>query len=137
MGRLMLTIYATKSPATKQMVYCYRAKLYSRISKDEIIEAAQRNSQIPRAYLNLVFDSLETEIRNFVMTGHSIQLQGLGVISSTIRSRGAKDAANFDAIANIRQVKFNFRPDAAIRRLINGVELRVEKDAVTNAAPGA
>ena len=136
MGRLMLTIYATKSPSTKQLIYCYRAKIYSRIAKDEIIQAAQRNSQIPRAYLNLVFDALVTEVKNFVMTGHSIQLQGLGTIGSNIRSLGADLAANFDPLTNIRSVKFSFRPDSNIRRVIKAAELRVEKGAVENAGLG-
>lgn len=135
MGRLMLTIYATKSPATKTLIYCYRAKIYSRIGKDEIIQAAQRNSQIPRAYLNLVFDALVTEVKNFVMTGHSIQLQGLGTIGSNIRSRGAMEAGDFDPLSNIRSVKFSFRPDSSIRRVIKSAELRVEKGAVESAGP--
>lgn len=95
------------------------AVYYSQIGKDETIECASRNSQIPRAYMEQIYDALVTEIKNFVMNGHSIQLEKLGTFTALIQYRPGADTRE-DATANgVTKVAFRFRPSASLKKYFN------------------
>lgn len=117
-GTIRLNVLARKSPKDKSVKYYGSVDLYSRIGRAQILEAAQRNSQIPKSYLEQTFDALEVEIRNYVMNGHSITLDGLGTITSQLHSYGRASAELLQADA-IRRVKFGFRAAGSLRRLVN------------------
>ena len=95
MGLINVKVQQKRNPQTGDFGWILVPILYSLIDKEAILDAATRNSQIPRSYLQQTFDALEVELRNFVMNGHSISLSHFGLISSTIRSRGRLVADNF------------------------------------------
>lgn len=102
------------------MVLWYlEAVYYSQIGKAETIECAARNSQIPRAYMEQVYDALVTEIKNFVMNGHSIQLEKLGTFSSVIQFRPGSDTREDCTPSGITKVAFRFRPSASMMKYFN------------------
>lgn len=101
-----------------------RVYLYSQIGRDQIVDAAQRNSQIPKAYLQQTYDALVTEVENFVMNGHSITLNRFGTIRSFFRGKGADNQATYD-IALLKQVKFSFKPAVELNRLLKQTNIRV------------
>lgn len=114
-----------KRPGTQTLQYMPRPYIYSRIGRDQIVEAAQRNSQIPKAYLQQTFDALIVEVENFVMNGHSITLDNFGTIRSFLRGSGTPAAADYLIENNLQQVKFSFKPATKLNQLLRETEIRV------------
>ena len=110
-----------KPPKVQQPVWYLVPYLYSNIGRDDIIDYAVQNSQIPRSYIAIAFDALVTEVRNFVMNGHSVKLDGVGIISPTIAASGASAPALVTADM-IRRVNFRFRPDVQLKRIMRRVK---------------
>lgn len=119
MGTLKFKPVQRKSLVTGLSLWYLEAVYYSQISKDETIECASRNSQIPRAYMEQVYDCLVTEIKNFVMNGHSIQLDKLGTFSAAIQYRPGADRPEGCTVAGITKVAFRFRPSASLMKYFN------------------
>lgn len=101
-----------------------RPYLYSQIGRDQVVDAAQRNSQIPKAYLQQTYDALVTEIENFVMNGHSITLNRFGTIRSFFRGKGAETQDTYN-IALLEKVKFSFKADTQLNKLLKQTSIRV------------
>lgn len=116
MGQINVKVVAKKNPQTGDFGWILTPILYSLIDREAILDAATRNSQIPRSYLQQTFDALEVELRNFVMNGHSISLSHFGTIFSTIRSRGQFEAEAFHPERHVKLVKFGFRAAPRIKR---------------------
>lgn len=123
-GTIRVKVLPRKSPKDRSVKYYGNVDLYSQIGRAQILEAAQRNSQIPKSYLDQTFDALEVEIENFVMNGHSITLDGLGTITSTLHSRGS-ETEDLVLADNIRRVKFGFRAASSLRRMLNSANIIV------------
>lgn len=119
MGTLKFKPRQRKSPTTKLSLWFLEAVYYSQIGKDETIECASRNSQIPRAYMEQIYDALVTEIKNFVMNGHSIQLDKLGTFSAVIQYRPGVDRLEDLQSSRITKVAFRFRPSAYLMKYFN------------------
>lgn len=107
-------------------VYC-SIDQYSNIPRDEILDAAQRNSNVPKSFLSTTLDAIEKEIINHVMNGHSIEIPNLGTIYPSVQSgalvRGHEysDSEELASLlpGTIQKVKFKFRPAPKLKRLIN------------------
>ena len=119
MGTLKFKPIQRKNPATREKQWFIEAVYYSQIGKDETIECASRNSQIPRAYMEQIYDSLVTEIKNFVMNGHSIKLDRLGTFSAVLHYRPGAAKKEDVSPSGITKVAFRFRPAASIMKFIN------------------
>lgn len=126
MGVIRYKVVAKKNPIDGSVKYYAQPELYSQISKEDIVEAAQRNTSIPRAYLDMAYDALINEVENFVMNGHSVQIPNLGTISCRIRSVGAGSRETF-ITEYIRKVGFTFLPDPYIKKLLKKVQYRQVK----------
>lgn len=116
MAQINVKVQQKKNPQTGEFGWTLVPILYSLIEREAILDAATRNSQIPRSYLQQTFDALEVELRNFVMNGHSISLSHFGTIFSTIRSKGVLAPSNYDPDRMVKQVKFGFRAAPRIKR---------------------
>lgn len=100
---------------------------YSNIPKEEILDAAQRNSNVPKSFLSTSLDAIEKEIINHVMNGHSIEIPNLGTIYPAVQSNAlvrGSDYSDSEELASllpstISKVKFKFRPSPKLKRLIN------------------
>lgn len=115
-GKLKYYPIARKNPKHQdQTNYYAQLYQYSLIERDQILEAASRNSSIPKAYIGMVYDALGEEILNFVRNGHSITLSNFGTIYTTLRSRPSETADKVDA-SNVKKVKFHFKPCARLRK---------------------
>ena len=119
MGTLKFKPRQRKHPQTKLSMWYLEAVYYSQISKDDTIECAARNSQIPRAYMEQIYDALVTEIKNFVMNGHSIKLDKLGTFSSVIQYRPGVASPDDVSANGITKVAFRFRPSASLMKYFN------------------
>lgn len=126
MGVLRYKVVRKNNPLNGTSKYYAQPELYSQISKQDIVEAAQRNTSIPRAYLDMAYDALINEVENFVMNGHSVQIPNLGTISCRIKCKGADSRATFTT-EFIKKVGFTFLPDPYIKRLLKKVQFRQVK----------
>lgn len=126
MGVIRYKVVAKRNPITGSVKYYAQPELYSQISKEDIVESAQRNTSIPRAYLDMAYDALINEVENFVMNGHSVQIPNLGTISCRIRGTGADDRNSF-LTEYINKVGFTFLPDPYIKKLLKKVQFRQVK----------
>lgn len=135
-----LKYYAVKRKNPKKPAEInYYAQLYqySLIGRDQILEAASRNSSIPKAYIGMVYDALAEEVLNFVRNGHSITLSNFGTIYTTIKSRPSETPAKVNR-ENVKWVKFHFKACARMRKALSlnllGFE-KVEKKKGNYIAP--
>ncbi len=126
MGVIRYKVVAKRDPIGDSVKYYAQPELYSQISKQDIIEAAQRNTSIPRAYLDMAYDALINEVENFVMNGHSVQIPNLGTISCRIRGEGANTREDYSTEL-IKKVGFTFLPDPYIKKLLNKIQFRQVK----------
>lgn len=126
MGVIRYKVVAKKNPLDGSVKYYGQPELYSQISKQDIIEAAQRNTSIPRAYLDMAYDALINEVENFVMNGHSVQIPNLGTISCRIRGEGANTRKEYSTEL-IKKVGFTFLPDPYIKKLLKKIQFRQVK----------
>lgn len=126
MGVIRYKVVQKMNPIDASVKYYAQPELYSQISKEDIVEAAQRNTSIPRAYLDMAYDALINEVENFVMNGHSVQIPNLGTISCRINCEGAESRATFTTEL-IRKVGFTFLPDPYIKKLMKKVQFRQVK----------
>lgn len=126
MGVIRYKVVAKKNPINNEVKYYANPELYSQISKEDIVEAAQRNTSIPRSYLDMAYDALVNEVENFVMNGHSVQIPNLGTISCRINGYGAESRESFSTDL-IRKVGFTFLPDPYIKKLLEKVQYRLVK----------
>lgn len=126
MGVIRYKVVKKKNPLDGSFNYYAQPELYSQISKQDIIEAAQRNTSIPRAYLDMAYDALINEVENFVMNGHSVQIPNLGTISCRIRGDGADTRAAYSTEL-IKKVGFTFLPDPYIKKLLKKIQFRQVK----------
>lgn len=126
MGVIRYKVVAKKNPLAGIVKYYAQPILYSQISKQDIVDAAQRNTSIPRAYLDMAYDALINEVENFVMNGHSVQIPNLGTISCRIRGKGADSRKEYST-ERISKVGFTFLPDPYIKKLLKKVQYRQVK----------
>lgn len=126
MGVIRYKVVAKRNPIEGVTKYYAQPVLYSQISREDIVEAAQRNTSIPRAYLDMAYDALINEVENFVMNGHSVQIPNLGTISCRINGAGANTRVTFSTEL-IRKVGFTFLPDPYIKKLLKKVQFRQVK----------
>lgn len=126
MGVIRYKVVKKKNPIEGSFAYFAQPELYSQISKEDIVEAAQRNTSIPRAYLDMAYDALINEVENFVMNGHSVQIPNLGTISCRIRGKGADSREKYSTEL-ISKVGFTFLPDPYIKKLLKKVQFRLVK----------
>lgn len=126
MGVIRYKVVAKRNPLDSSVKYYAQPELYSQISKQDIIEAAQRNTSIPRAYLDMAYDALINEVENFVMNGHSVQIPNLGTISCRIRGEGANTRKDYSTEL-IKKVGFTFLPDPYIKKLLRKIQFRQVK----------
>lgn len=126
MGVIRYKVVPKQNPLDGSVKYYAQPELYSQISKQDIVEAAQRNTSIPKAYLDMAYDALINEVENFVMNGHSVQIPNLGTISCRIRGRGADSRKEYST-DYITKVGFTFLPDPYIKKLLKKIQYRQVK----------
>ncbi len=126
-GKLKYYAVQRKNPKhVDRSAYYAQLYQYSLIERDQILEAASRNSSIPKAYIGMVYDALAEEVLNFVRNGHSITLANFGTIYTTIKSRPSEKATSVNR-DNVKWVKFHFKACARMRKALSLNLLGFEK----------
>lgn len=125
-GKMKYYAVKRKNPKTGAIRYAPQIYLYSHIDKEQILDGAVRNSSIPRAYLSMTFDALVQEVKNYVMNGHSVTLEGFGTISATLSSRPSETSDDVSSL-NVKKFKLNYRPAPKIRNYLRPWYISWEK----------
>ena len=100
--------------------YVSRAVVYSKISGDEVLEFASMNSGINQGQLAAAMHAIVQEFRNHLLTGHSVELPGVGIFRVGVNSKMVETPEDV-TVDNITRRKIHFRPSTNIKALLNRV----------------
>ena len=141
MAELKAKVVVTPNRITETMGVSARALQYSRITKEETLAAAQRNSNVPLSFLSMTYDAIVKEIQNFVMSGHPVQLPVIGLIRPGLRTTcqevAGKTIDQMMAVLSeqVDKVKFSFVPSSSVKNQLKRMKYTIRKDV--NLFPSA
>lgn len=118
-------------------MYTVRPIRYSTISEEAATDYALHNSNLNRQELVTGFAAIRQAMDNFLLNGHNIVIDGLGVFFSTARTgkwdeqnkkwvSGGADSMDGVDNANIKTVKIGFRPCTALRKEMQNAEMSLQ-----------
>ncbi|MBQ9363333.1 MAG: chitobiase/beta-hexosaminidase C-terminal domain-containing protein [Bacteroidaceae bacterium] len=108
--------------------YVSRAIVYSKISGDEVLEFASMNSGINQGQLSAAMHAIVQEFRNHLLTGHSVELPGVGIFRIGVNSKMVETPEDV-SVSNITRRKIHFLPSTNIKALLNRVSFTTTGDA--------
>jgi predicted histone-like DNA-binding protein len=100
--------------------YVSRAVVYSKISGDEVLEFASMNSGINQGQLSAAMHAIVQEFRNHLLTGHSVELPGVGIFRVGVNSKMVETPEDV-SVENITRRRIYFRPSTNIKAYLNRV----------------
>ena len=100
--------------------YVSRAAVYSKISGDEVLEFASMNSGINQGQLAAAMHAIVQEFRNHLLTGHSVELPGVGIFRVGVNSKMV-EAPEDVSVSNITRRKIYFLPSTNIKAHLSRV----------------
>lgn len=115
MGRLYYTLVPKKNPINKEVKYYAVVKNYTPVSKTQVIELAEKNSNINRTVLEAVWKAWQRAMANYFTRGHNVQLWPLGSFYGVLKSSGALSADEFSA-SHIKSYKMAFVASPQLKR---------------------
>lgn len=107
--------------------YVSRAVVYSKISGSEVLEFASMNSGINQGQLAAAMHAIVQEFRNHLLTGHSVELPGVGIFRVGVNSKMVETAEDV-CVGNITRRKVHFLPSTNIKALLNRVSFTTKGD---------
>ena len=107
--------------------YVSRAVVYSKISGDEVLEFASMNSGINQGQLSAAMHAIVQEFRNHLLTGHSVELPGVGIFRVGVNSKMV-EAPEDVSVNNITRRKIHFLPSTFIKSYLNRVSFTTKND---------
>ena len=105
--------------------YVIRPVRYSTIDSADIVESVAKNSYVPRAFVSAALIGITEAIENYLLNGHSIQLENFGTFSLSCEGSVAPTAET----AGMEQFKclhLNFRPSTVLKAKIDAVDLEMD-----------
>ncbi|MCR5433974.1 MAG: hypothetical protein K6F20_06225 [Bacteroidaceae bacterium] len=107
--------------------YVSRAVVYSKISGDEVLEFASMNSGINQGQLSAAMHAIVQEFRNHLLTGHSVELPGVGIFRVGVNSKMVETPEDV-SVNNITRRKIHFLPSTFIKSYLNRVSFTTKND---------
>ena len=105
--------------------YVIRPVRYSTIDSADIVESVAKNSYVPRAFVSAALIGITEAMENYLLNGHSIQLENFGTFSLSCEGSVAPTAET----AGMEQFKclhLNFRPSTVLKAKIDAVDLEMD-----------
>ena len=105
--------------------YVIRPVRYSTIDSADIVESVAKNSYVPRAFVSAALIGITEAMENYLLNGHSIQLENFGTFSLSCEGSVAPTASE----AGMEQFKclhLNFRPSTVLKAKIDAVDLEMD-----------
>ena len=105
--------------------YVIRPVRYSTIDSADIVESVAKNSYVPRAFVSAALIGITEAIENYLLNGHSIQLENFGTFSLSCEGSVAPTAETA-GMEQFKALHLNFRPSTTLKAKIEAVDLEME-----------
>ena len=114
-------------------VYVTSPVTYSKITADDLLEAAARNSGINDATIYAGMRAVVNEFENFLMNGHSVQVPLLGTYRLSLRGKAVATEEEAGANAIYRR-GIIYTPTTRLKAKLNSINLSaLPADILTTA----
>ena len=128
MAKIMVNAALQRIAILEKEGYVSRAIVYSKISGDEVLEFASMNSGINQGQLSAAMHAVVQEFRNHLLTGHSVELPGVGIFRVGVNSKMV-EAPEDVSVSNITRRKIYFLPSTNIKALLSRVSFTTTGDS--------
>lgn len=125
MGKINLKSNFQRIAIKDRSAFVTRVITYSRISSDDLVESAARNSAIPKGHVAASCDAIMNEFRNYLLNGHSVEIPHLGTFRLGVNCKLADKAENVSA-NNIYRKKVLFIPSSNFKKLIGSCNFEMQ-----------
>lgn len=115
--------------------YVSRVSTYSKINGDEFIEFAALNSGINEGQLRASMAAIKQQFQNFLLTGHSVELPGVGIFRLGVNSKMV-DTAEDVSTRQIYRRKVIFRASTKIKQLLDQVSFSTSGEMAADIEEG-
>ena len=105
--------------------YVIRPVRYSTIDSADIVESVAKNSYVPRAFVSAALIGITEAIENYLLNGHSIQLENFGTFSLSCEGSVAPTAETA-GMEQFKALRLNFRPSTVLKAKIDAVDLEMD-----------
>ena len=105
--------------------YVIRPVRYSTIDSADIVESVAKNSYVPRAFVSTALIGITEAMENYLLNGHSIQLENFGTFSLSCEGSVAPTAETA-GMEQFKALHLNFRPSTVLNAKIDAVDLEMD-----------
>ena len=110
------------------------AQIREKLGTDKFVaHVARHNSVFSKGTIKGVLADVACCLREQLLNGNKVQLEGLGTFGFTISSQGAESLNEFTA-ANIKKINVIFTPDSELENLIDDAVFSPTSSRVVQAA---
>ena len=114
-------------------VYVTSPITYSKISSEDLLEAAARNSGINEATIYAGMKAVVNEFENFLMNGHSVQVPNLGTFRLSLRAKAVATQQEAGANAIYRR-SILYTPTTRLKAKLKNINISaIPGDILTTA----
>lgn len=117
MGVINLQTRLQRVACVNENLYVTSTVRYSKISMEQLINYACKNSGIPKAQMAAAFYAINQQIEQFVLNGHTLELGTLGTLYLTARTKAYENKEDAGANA-IETLCVKFRQSKRLRNLL-------------------
>ena len=105
--------------------YVIRPVRYSTIESADIVESVSKNSYVPRAFVSAALIGITEAMENYLLNGHSIQLENFGTFSLSCEGSVAPTATEA-GMEQFKMLHLNFRPSTSLKEKLDNVDLELD-----------
>jgi predicted histone-like DNA-binding protein len=105
--------------------YVIRPIRYSTIDSADIVESVAKNSYVPRAFVSAALIGITEAMENYLLNGHSIQLENFGTFSLSCEGSVAPTVETA-GMEQFKALRLNFRPSTVLKAKIDAVDLEMD-----------
>lgn len=125
MGKISLKSNFQRIAIKDKSAFVTRVITYSRISSDELIDSAARNSAIPKGHVGASCEAVMNEFQNYLLNGHSVEIPHLGTFRLSVSCKSVDKAEDVSA-NNIYRKKVLFAPSPNLKRLLRSCSFEMQ-----------
>ncbi len=128
MGKISLKSKFQRIAIKDKSAFVTRVITFSRISSDELIDSAARNSAIPKGHVSAGCDAIMNEFQNYLLNGHSVEIPHLGTFRLSVCCKSVDKTEDVSA-NNIYRKKVLFVPSPKFKKLIGSCSFEMQEIA--------
>lgn len=124
-------VYKSNRKGTGNGMYYARASHRGTVTVNDLAKTMEANSTVKRSDILAVLSELSETMRNELVQGNRVKIDGLGTFKVGINTKPAKTAKEFNAQKNIKRIHLVFLPEVTsdaqgkrVKTLISGVRVQ-------------